>query len=82
MMKSLSYAYRHRRERKRDMRRIWIRRISAAVRAQGLSYSEFIYGLNQAEVEVNRKVLADMAARDPAAFSKFVALAKGESKTS
>ncbi len=76
MLKSLSYAYRHRRERKGDMRRIWIRRINAAVRSQGMPYSEFINGLNKAEVIINRKILADMAVRDPSAFSQLVALAK------
>ncbi|MDY6835961.1 MAG: 50S ribosomal protein L20 [Chloroflexota bacterium] len=76
MLKSLSYAYRHRRERKGDMRRLWIARINAAARAEGLPYSKFIYGLNGAGVTVNRKILADMAVRDPDAFSKMVALAK------
>ena len=76
MLKSLSYAYRHRRERKRDMRRLWICRVNAAARAEGLSYSEFISGLKRAEVEVNRKMLADMAVRDPASFSRLVGLAK------
>ena len=80
MLKSLSYAYRHRRERKRDMRRIWISRINAAVRAQGISYSQFINALNKAEVELNRKILADMAVRDPVAFSQLVSIAKGETK--
>ena len=69
MLKSLSYAYRHRRERKGEMRRLWIGRINAAARAQGLSYSEFMSGLNKAEVRVNRKILADMAVSDPDAFS-------------
>ena len=78
MLHSLSYAYRHRRERKGDMRRLWICRINAAARSEGLSYSRFMNGLRQAEVEVNRKVLADMAVRDPAAFSRLVAVAKGE----
>ena len=78
MLKALSYAYRHRRERKGDMRRLWIRRINAAARAQGISYSEFISGLNKAEVKVNRKILADMAVRDPEVFSQLVVLAKGE----
>jgi len=78
MLHSLSYAYRHRRERKGDMRRLWICRINAAARLEGLSYSRFMNGLRQAEVEVNRKVLADMAVRDPAAFSRLVAVAKGE----
>ncbi|OGO03000.1 MAG: 50S ribosomal protein L20, partial [Chloroflexi bacterium RBG_13_54_8] len=60
------------------MRRLWICRINAAARSEGLSYSRFMNGLRQAEVEVNRKVLADMAVRDPAAFSRLVAVAKGE----
>ena len=76
MLKSLSYAYRHRRERKRDMRRLWICRINAATRAEGLPYSGFINGLNKAGVEVNRKMLADMAVKDAAAFSQLVELAK------
>ena len=76
MLKSLSYAYRHRRERKRDMRRLWICRINAATRAEGLPYSRFINGLNKAGVEVNRKMLADMAVKDAAAFSQLVELAK------
>lgn len=76
MLKSLSYAYRHRRERKGDMRRLWIARINAATRTEGLPYSKFIYGLNGAGVTVNRKILADMAVKDPDAFSKMVALAK------
>jgi len=76
MIKSLSYAYRHRRERKRDMRRLWICRINAAARADGLPYSVFINGLNKAGVEVNRKILADMAVRDPMAFSQLVEVAK------
>jgi large subunit ribosomal protein L20 len=76
MLKSLSYAYRHRRERKRDMRRLWICRINAASRADGIPYSEFINGLNKAGVEVNRKMLADMAVRDPMAFSQLVEVAK------
>ena len=78
MLKSLSYAYRHRRERKRDMRRLWICRINAAARADGLSYSVFINGLNKAGVEVNRKILADLAVRDPMAFSQLVEVAKEE----
>lgn len=76
MLKSLSYAYRHRRERKGDMRRLWITRINAASRADGLSYSEFIHGLDAAGVQVNRKMLADIAVRDPQAFSQLVAVAK------
>jgi len=76
MLKALSYAYRHRRERKRDMRRLWICRINAATRAEGLPYSGFIDGLNKAGVEVNRKILADMAVTDPMAFSQLVKLAR------
>jgi len=78
MLKSLSYVYRHRRERKGDMRRIWICRINAAARLEGLSYSHFINGLKRSQVEVNRKMLAEMAVRDPVAFSRLVAVAKGE----
>jgi large subunit ribosomal protein L20 len=78
MLKSLSYAYRHRRERKADMRRIWILRINAAARAGGISYSQFMHGLKEAKVEVDRKMLADTAVRDPHAFSQLVAVAKGE----
>ena len=76
MLKSLSYAYRHRRERKRDMRQLWICRINAAARLQGLSYSQFIDGLKKAGVETNRKILADIAVKDSASFSQLVALAK------
>ncbi len=78
MLNSLTYAYWHRRERKGDMRRLWICRINAAVRLQGLSYSKFINGLKMAGVEVNRKMLADMAVRDPAAFAQLVEQTQGE----
>ena len=70
------YAYRDRRNRKRDFRRLWIARINAAARLNGLSYSQLIHGLSQAEVEINRKILADLAVRDPAAFSALVEQAK------
>lgn len=76
MMKSLWYAYRDRRARKRDFRRLWITRINAAVRQHGLSYSQFIHGLRRAGVEIDRKVLADLAVRDAQAFSQLVQLAK------
>ena len=76
MMKSLYYAYRDRRNRKRDMRRLWIARINAAARQCGLSYSRFIYGLRRAGVELDRKVLADMAVRDEAAFARLAEIAK------
>ena len=78
MLKSLFYAYRDRRNRKRDFRRLWITRINAAARQNGISYSRFIYGLKQASVEVDRKVLADIAARDAAAFAELANLAKSQ----
>jgi large subunit ribosomal protein L20 len=80
MIKSLSYSYRHRRKRKGDFRRLWIIRINAAARQAGLSYSSFIYGLKKAGVEVDRKMLADMAVRDPNAFSELVTIAQGSSE--
>lgn len=76
LMKSLSYSYRHRRERKGDFRRLWIVRINAAAREEGLSYSSFIDGLKKAGVEVDRKMLADLAVRDPSTFSQLAAIAK------
>jgi large subunit ribosomal protein L20 len=76
MLKSLSYSYRHRRERKRDLRQLWITRINAAARLGGLSYSRFIAGLNRAGVAINRKMLSELAVKDPAAFSELVELAK------
>ena len=78
MLKSLSYAYAHRRERKGDMRRLWILRVSAAARGQGLKYSEFIDGLKKTGVEINRKMLADMAVREPDHFASLVTIAKGK----
>jgi len=76
MLKSLSYSYQHRRERKGDMRRLWIARINAATRLNGLSYSRFIQGLSIAGVALDRKVLAELAVSDPAAFSQLVSVAK------
>jgi large subunit ribosomal protein L20 len=76
MMHSLHYAYVHRRQRKGDFRRLWITRINAAVRSEGISYSAFIDGLTKTGIEINRKVLADIAVRDPQAFSKIVASIK------
>ena len=73
MLKSLSYAYRHRREKKRDFRRLWITRINAAVRREGVSYSSFIHGMKQKGLELDRKTLADIALNDPSAFSKLLA---------
>lgn len=74
--KALSYAYRDRRDRKGQFRRLWIARINAAVRAEGLSYSRFIEGLAKAQVVVDRKMLADLAVRDAAAFKAIVERAK------
>src|SRR6187399_735362 len=68
VMRSGNYAFRDRRRRKRDFRRLWIVRINAAARQEGMSYSELMHGLKLAEVEVNRKMLADIAVRDPEAF--------------
>ncbi len=73
---SLAYAYRDRRVRKRDFRRLWITRINAASRTHGLSYNRFLAGLRAAEVDVDRKVLADLAVSDPAAFARLVEVAK------
>jgi large subunit ribosomal protein L20 len=76
LMRSDAYAYRDRRARKRDFRRLWITRINAAARREGMSYSEFIHGLDQAGVEVNRKLLAEIAVNDPDGFRRFVELAR------
>jgi len=78
MLHALSYAYAHRRERKGDMRRLWILRVSAASRAQGLTYGQFINGLKQSGIEINRKMLADMAVREPEAFANLATIAKGK----
>ncbi|PKM87434.1 MAG: 50S ribosomal protein L20 [Firmicutes bacterium HGW-Firmicutes-12] len=76
VMKSLAYAYAHRKKRKGDFRKLWIARINAATRINGMSYSRFINGLKKADVMVNRKILADMAVNDMMAFSKLVTVAK------
>ncbi len=76
VMKADSYAYRDRRNRKRDFRRLWITRINAAARQNGMSYGTFIHGLKLAEIEVVRKVLADIAVRDPETFRRFVESAR------
>ena len=75
--KAQAYAYRDRRNRKRDFRRLWIARINAAARLHGLSYSVFVHGLATAGVEVDRKHLADLAVRDPGAFAQLVEVARG-----
>ncbi|MBI2866497.1 MAG: 50S ribosomal protein L20 [Chloroflexi bacterium] len=76
LLHSLWYSYVHRRERKGDMRRLWIQRVNAAARESGLTYSQLIHGLQIAGVEVNRKVLADMAVRDAPAFAQLASVAK------
>ena len=75
VMHSLQYAYRDRRARKGEFRKLWISRINAACRINGISYSQFIAGLQAAEVEVDRKVLADLAVTDPGAFAALVKVA-------
>ncbi len=76
-MKAQWYAYRDRRNRRRDLRRLWIARINAAARRSGLSYSRFVHGLKQSGVELDRKVLADIAVRDPETFGLIAEKAKG-----
>lgn len=76
VMHSLQYAYRDRRARKGDFRQLWIQRINAATREQGMSYSRFIAGLKAADVEVDRKILADLAVRDSVAFAALVEVAR------
>jgi large subunit ribosomal protein L20 len=75
-LKSLWYTYRDRRNRKRDLRRLWIARINAAARLNGTKYSHLIHGMKQANIKINRKMLADMAVRDPKAFAAVVKAAK------
>ncbi len=77
VMKSLNYAYIGRKQRKRDFRKLWITRINAATRANGMSYSKFIGGLKKANIEINRKMLSEMAIHDAEGFTKLVELAKG-----
>jgi len=76
VLHALSYAYRDRRVRKRDFRRLWIQRINAAARLNGTTYSQLVNALKLAGIELDRKILADMAVRDPAAFSQVVAQAQ------
>jgi large subunit ribosomal protein L20 len=75
--KSLQYAYRDRKARKRNFRALWVQRINAAVREHGLTYARFIDGINKAGIEIDRKVLSDMAIHEPQAFAAIVAKAKG-----
>lgn len=78
VMRSLSYAYRDRKVRKRDFRKLWITRINAAARMNGINYSTLMNGLKKAGVEVNRKMLADLAVNDTVAFNKLVEVAKAQ----
>jgi len=80
-MHALRYAYEHRRDRKGDFRRLWIQRINAAARLNGLSYSRFMAGLTKAGVTVDRKMLADLAVKDAGAFTKLAETAKGQLET-
>lgn len=77
VMHSLAYAYRDRKQRKGDMRALWIARINAAARQNGLAYNQFMHGLKTAGVEVNRKMLADLAVEDDASFTRLVEVARG-----
>lgn len=81
MLKSLWYSYRDRRARSREMRKLWIIRINAAARLNGLSYSKLIYGLKKAGVELDRKSLADIAVRDPETFTKIAAISQQNQRT-
>ncbi len=74
--RALAYSYRDRRQRKRDFRRLWIVRINAAARENGINYRDLMHGLAKAQVQMNRKMLAELAVSDPKAFSEVVALAK------
>ena len=76
LTKSGTYAYRDRRAKKRDFRRLWITRINAGARQNGLSYNQLIHGLKQAEIEIDRKMLADLAVREPKVFAQMAARAK------
>ncbi len=76
--RSLVYAYRDRKQRKREFRKLWIIRISAACKEHGISYSRFMHGLSEAEVGLNRKVLADMAVNDKGSFAKLAEMAKAQ----
>ena len=75
-MKSMAYAYRDRRARRRDLRRLWIIRINAAARANGTTYSRLIHGMKQANIQLDRKILADLAVNEPAAFAEVVKAAQ------
>ena len=78
MMKSLTYAYTGRRLKKRDFRRLWITRISAACKANGMNYSTFMHGLKLADIQIDRKMLSELAVNDKAAFAQLIELEKGK----
>ncbi len=78
VMKSLNYAYIGRKQRKREFRKLWIARINAGARLNGMSYSTFINGLKKSNIEINRKMLSEMAISDPASFAKLVEIAKSK----
>ena len=78
MMKSLTYAYTGRRLKKRDFRRLWITRISAACKANRMNYSTFMHGLKLADIQIDRKMLSELAVNDKAAFAQLIELAKGK----
>lgn len=77
VMRAMAYNYTHRKQKKRDFRSLWIMRLNAAARINGISYSKFIYGLKKARCELDRKILAEMAISDPKAFAAVVECAKG-----
>jgi large subunit ribosomal protein L20 len=76
LLKADSYAYRDRRNKKRDFRRIWITRINAAARREGMTYAQFMHGMRLAEIDLDRKILADIAVRDPETFRRFAERAR------
>ena len=78
--KALTYAYRDRKQKKREFRRLWIQRINAASREHGLSYSQFMFGIKQANIEIDRKSLADLGANSPEAFGKIVEIVKSQAQ--
>ena len=80
VLHALEYAYRDRRARKRDMRKLWIARINAATRSQGMPYNQFMHGLKLAGVNINRKMLAELAVRDSESFSELITIAKSGAK--
>ena len=81
VVRSMAFAYEHRKRKKRDFRRLWIARINAAARINGMSYNRFMYGLKLADVNINRKIMADMAINDPVSFTVLVDLARSKVDT-